>query len=308
MPTCAADKYFSLCFHDGAIISSQEAKLHLGSLGLRYALSAFEGIRLYVQRAEKSVLPFRLSEHQSRLQNSLSFLHLTDATENTLADIIEQLITKNHIDEDSYIRLSVSASAIGDLHSDGQDSITTLLINKMGRKVWLRENKAMRVAISTWQRADDVVFPGRIKNISNYAGPHLALREAKALGFDSIILCNSRGNLSEGPTCALVLILDGTVVTPPISDGVLPSITCKTVREICSEMGIPFTQRSLTREDAYAASEAFFCGTGLEFAAIGSIDGREIGDGRIGNVTRKVIAEYFCRVRRISNVRATTIS
>jgi branched-chain amino acid aminotransferase len=283
---------FPLCFHKGAFVPWDSATLHVGSLALRYALSVFEGIRLYRQSANPAVRAFRLEAHLERLRSSLCLMRLPEPRETDIAWIIDELVRRNNVESDSYVRVSVSPDNAGDIAAQGRACLS-VTVTRMGRKRWLAEGKAMKVAVSCWQRSHDLAFPSAAKNISNYAGPRLALLEARDHGFDNVVLTTHDGFLCEGPTATLFLVKEGVVLSPPLSDGILPSITRATVFEICEALGIPALERRLSRTDAFLADEAFLCGTGVEFAPIERFDGYELRHAEQRPVTSRIIDAYF---------------
>jgi len=287
---------FPISFHRDAFVSWEQSTFHANSLALRYALSVFEGIRLYVQSATARVLPFRLEAHLDRLRRSLQLMRLPAPQGADISEIIDEMVERNDVNEDAYVRVSVSADNFGDIGSTVR-SCLNVSVSRMGRKRWLAEQRAMRVSISCWQRSPELAFPSAAKNISNYAGPRLALLEARDQGFDNVILTNHDGFLCESPTAALFVIRDGVLLTPPLSEGVLPSITRATVFDICSALGIDAREQRLSRTDAYLADEAFLCGTGLEFAPVGSFEGHVLEPWKEWPITPRIISAYFRSAR-----------
>lgn len=287
---------FPICFYRDDFVAWEDATLHAGSLALRYALSVFEGIRLYAQRDEGGLLPFRLEAHLGRLRNSLRLMRLPEPEGLNVAGIIEELVERNGVREDSYVRVSVSADNFGDIGAAVR-SCLIVTVSRMGRKRWLAEGRAMRVALSGWQRAPELAFPSAAKNISNYSGPRLALLEARDQGFDNVVLSNHEGFLCESPTAALFIVRDGAVLTPPLYEGVLPSITRAAVLDICRALDIEAREQRLTRADACLADEAFLCGTGLEFGPIGAFEGYALKAWEEWPITTRIIDAYFRHVR-----------
>ncbi|MCL1474121.1 aminotransferase class IV [Argonema antarcticum] len=290
------DNAYPICFHNGNFVSWEEAVIHANCLSMRYALSVFEGIRLYRQPDIDELKPFALEAHVDRLVRSLDLMLLPDPGSNQIDSIIKDLVIKNQIIEDTYIRVAVNTINFGELASPPTPSLT-VTATKMGRKRWLAQGKKMKVSISKWQRTAELAFPSAAKNISNYAGPRLALQEAIAAGYDSTILINHEGYLCEAPTAALFIIQDEEVVTPPLSEGILPSITRKTILQLCELLGIRATERRLRPADAYLADEAFLCGTGIEIAPIASFDGHSLKKMAESPITNKICQAYFQLVR-----------
>jgi branched-chain amino acid aminotransferase len=306
--TLVDDIRYPHVFHDGGWTDRAHATVGVGSLALRYGLSVFEGIRLYRQADDTrpagetqlagdiGVRPFRLDAHLARLGNSLRLMRLPDPGIDKVAGLIDDLIRHNGIDDDSYVRVAVTPANPGQL--DGRaEPVLTITATPMGRKRWLRDRIGMRLQVSAWQRADDLAFPSAAKNISNYAGPRLALLDAKAAGYDSCVLTNGAGRLCEAPTAALFLVSDGVLRTPALTEGVLPSITRQWVLHAAVWLGLTAAAGPVTRMDAYLADEAFLCGTGIEFAPVGGFDGHDCRGWPDTPVTDSLVAAYFAEAR-----------
>jgi branched-chain amino acid aminotransferase len=284
-------------FHDGAWTAKASAVFTAGSIAMRYSVSAFEGIRLY-QRAEgNEVRPFALEAHVRRLGDSLKLSRIPDPGIEKLPEIIDDLILRNAINGDAYVRASVSAGNAGGI-DDEITPVLTVTATPMGRKRWLASAAGMRLQISVWQRAADLAFPSAAKVISNYAGPRLAQLEAKDAGFDGCVLVNAAGRLTEAPSAAFFIAKGNTLITPPLTEGVLPSITRRWVLDTAASLGLTACEAPVSRTDAYHADEAFLCGTGIEFAPVRSFDGRECSLWPLRPATSALIDRYFEEVRQ----------
>lgn len=280
-------------FFGGRWVGGGDATVPIGSLAMRYGISVFEGIRLYTQLdPEQPPRPFLLAEHVDRLRNSMALLRLPDPGVAQLPELIDELTRRNAIREDAYVRVSVTPANPGDL-SDTAVPLLAVTAAPMGRKKWLSRGAAMTLAISDWQRAPREAFPPAAKNISSYAGPRLAWLTARDAGFDGCVLTNRAGRLCEAPTAALFLVCGGRLLTPPLSEDVLPSITRAWLLRLARGTGLPALESELTRQDAYEADEAFLCGTGIEIAPVRAIDGREIRQWDAAPITRTLILSYF---------------
>jgi branched-chain amino acid aminotransferase len=284
-------------FFAGRWVSAGEAVVSVGSLAMRYAISVFEGIRLYTQLDDTDhPRPFLLGQHVDRLANSLALMRLPDPGIAALPRLIGELVDRNAIRDDAYVRVTVSPTNPGEL-SDRGEPVLTVTAALMGRKRWLAQDAAMSLAVSDWQRSSAAAFPPAAKNISCYAGPRLAWLAARDAGFDGCVLTNSAGRLCEAPTATLFLVRAGQLLTPAISEGVLPGITRAWLLDVAGACGIPPRETRLTREDAYQADEAFLCGTGIEIASIRAFDGKECRQWERRPITRMLVAQYFAAAR-----------
>ncbi len=291
-------------YHDGAYVAESAAVVPVASQAMRYALSVFEGVRMYTRSAQERPRAFRLEDHLRRLRQSLRVMQMPCDDLDTLPAIIERLVDDNAIDHDCYVRIAVSVVSPGTMRELAIRTATTVSVTSMGRKSWLAEGRAMRVCIGPWQQPAALAFPPEVKCIARYAGARMASLQARRSGYDEIILLGANGHLTEAPTANLFLVRDGIVWTPPVRDGALPGITRATLLELAASRGLTARIESLSRDDAYGADEAFVCGTGLELAPIESFDGLPVSCQGLGPITKSLIGAYFETVRSSTDGRA----
>ena len=289
-----------LCFHANDYVPLAEAHVGVGSLALRYALSVFEGIRLYRREDGEGLVALAWAAHVERLRRSCRLMGLPEPGLSRLPEIVAELVARNRIQDDAYVRPSVTAVNVGDLGTQPETALT-VTVSPMGRKPWLAREKAMRLMVSGWQRPHDLSFPTAAKCVGNYAGPFVAAARARAAGFDGVLLLSPDGLIAEAPTATLFIVRDGRLTTPRLTDSVLPSITRALVFDIARELGIDCAEGPVSRTDLYNADEAFLCGTGLEFGPIASVDGFELLEAEERPVTRRLVARYFERARRAAD-------
>lgn len=283
-------------FHGGRWVASSDATVQVSSQAMRYALSVFEGIRLYRQHETTEVRPFLLDAHLRRLRDSLVLMRIPDPGVATLTDLVGELVTRNRITDDAYVRIAVSAGNPGLIGTDVEPLVTVSAV-PMARKRWLAQGAGMRLQVSGWQRGGEESFPSAAKNISGYAGPRLALLAARDVGYDGCVLTNRAGRLCEAPTAALFLVRDGVLLTPSLTEGVLPSITRRWVLGTAPALGVRAEERPVSRSEAYLADEAFLCGTGIEFAPVQSFDGHVCRAWPEPGVLQGLVKRYFEDVR-----------
>jgi branched-chain amino acid aminotransferase len=134
----------------------------------------------------------------------------------------------------------------------------------------------------------------RVKCNANYQNGRLAAVQAEADGYDTAILLNSRGKVSEGPSMCFFMIRDGKAITPGTSNDILESITRQTMLDILPEMcGVEVIERDVDRSELLMAEEAFFCGTAWEVTPVTSIDRVPLGTGEVGPIVKKLQQSYF---------------
>ncbi|MGX7828206.1 aminotransferase class IV [Actinokineospora sp. 24-640] len=280
-------------YHGGEYVPAERATLRMDSIGLRYGVSVFEGVRLYTQTGG-GLRPWLLQEHLARLRGSLELMLLADPGVAEVPAIIDRLTEVNGLAEDCYARIAVSAGNPG-LLGAAAEPLLTVSVAPMGRKPWLAQGTGLRLATSSWQRPPEQAFPAAAKNISAYAGPRVALLRAKAEGYDNCLLRAPDGSLSEAPTATFFALREGVLCTPRLRDQVLPSITRAWVLAAAPALGVQVAAVKLSAEDVTGCAEAFLCGTGLEFGPVASIDGVECGPDN--PVTTRLVARYFTEAR-----------
>lgn len=284
-----------LAHHRGQLVPKAQATLPMGSLALRYGVSVFEGVRLYRQESG-GVLPWLLTPHLDRLRNSCRLMGLDGSCCDEVPAIIDELVSVQGVDADAYLRIAVSAANAGGIDEEAESALT-VTVSPSGRKRWLARGEGIRLGISTWQRPSDAVFPNAAKNISAYAGPRLALAEAKRAGYDSCVLRTAEGLISEAPTATVFLVEDGRVVTPRLGDHVLPGVTRAWTLATARALGYDAAEEAVTEQRLGAAEEVVLCGTGLEFGPVRTVAGRELSGWPSCPVTTALVDAYFDQVR-----------
>jgi branched-chain amino acid aminotransferase len=212
-------------------------------------------------------------------------------------DICEQVLAvleANGMREDCYIRTQAYVDDWGDMTATGPVG-SSVICRPRPRIAAFETGKAFTVV--SWRRNAEDASPPRIKATANYLNSRLAGLEAKRAGAGGAIILNRDGTVSEGPGGCIFLYRDGMLVTPGVTDGILESITRDTLLVLAADIGISTQERSVGRTELYLASEAFYCGTGQEITPVLSVDGKPLGDGRPGPVTRQLQAAYDATVR-----------
>lgn len=258
--------------------------------GLTFAVVAFEGMRAYWNADRSQLYVFRLGEHLERMQFSMRVLELDPAPDSR--DIAEQVLTvlqANEMREDCYIRTQAYVDDWGDMMATGP--VGSSVICRSRPRIGAFETGKDFTVVS-WRRNADDASPPRIKATANYLNSRLAALEAKRGGAGGAIILNRDGTVSEGPGGCIFLYRDHKLITPGVTDGILESITRDTLLVLAHDMGITTQERSVGRTELYLASEAFYCGTGQEITPIVSVDGKPLGDGRPGPVTRQLQSVY----------------
>ena len=274
---------------DGKFCEKEDAKVSVFDHGVLYGDGIFEGIRAYNGRI------FRLEDHLKRLDESARaiLLKLPISVKEIEKAIIETVRLNNL--KDAYIRLVVTRG-VGDLGLDmrkcKQGATLFIIADKIELYPEEYYEKGLTLVTSTIrQKGLDQVTPG-VKSL-NYLANILARAEATAAGAQDAILLNATGHVSECSGDNIFFIKDGRIFTPPTSAGILVGVTRNTVMEIAQEkLGIKVIERNFPRYDLYMADEVFLTGTGAEVIAGVKIDGRVIGKGVCGPITKQLIKHF----------------
>ena len=154
----------------------------------------------------------------------------------------------------------------------------------------------IKVKISSFSRNHVNSGMTKAKIVGNYVNSILAKREVVAAGFDEALLLDTEGFVSEGSGENIFIIRDGAIKTTSLTS-ILKGITRDAIIKIARDKGLVVTEERFTRDELYTADEAFFTGTAAEITPISSVDGRSIGTGRPGPVTKAVQETFFNAVK-----------
>jgi branched-chain amino acid aminotransferase len=274
-------------FIDGKLCPERDAKISVFDHGLLYGDGVFEGIRAYNGRV------FKLKEHIDRLFYSAKAILLDiPMTHAQICKATVDTIRANKLRE-CYVRLIVTRG-IGTLGLNPRSCKKPSVIIIAGKiQVYPAELYARGmdiVTVPTVRNLHSAVNPA-IKSL-NYLNNILAKIEANNAGVEEAVMLNSEGFVAEGTADNLFIIKNGALLTPPLSAGALYGVTRGTVMELAEQSGIKVVETNLTRYDLFNADECFLTGTGAEIMPVIKIDGRVIGDGKPGNLSKKLIKEY----------------
>jgi branched-chain amino acid aminotransferase len=264
---------------------------------LHYGTAIFEGIRGNWNSKKKQIYLFRLKDHYLRLLNGCRVLKIKlPHSVDELCQITVKLVEMCQFEEDLYIRPLAykSAERLGVRLHDVEDDFLALVI-PWGP--YLDMDKA-RCGVSSWRRPDYNVIPPNVKITGLYANNALAKSEAIENGFDEAIMLTPDGHVSEGSGENIFLVLDGKLVTPASYNNILLGITRDTVIKLAqNELGIETIERQVERSELYLADECFLTGTAAHLTPVAEIDHRPIGDGEIGEITKRLQKLYFEVIR-----------
>jgi branched-chain amino acid aminotransferase len=285
-------------FFKGRIVPYSEARVGVLNHTLNYGTGAFAGVRGYWNSEEEQLFVFRPFDHFRRFLESgkLLCMDLPYTADDLVQGLFELLRTENYRC-DCYIRplLFFTDEIIGvRLHNLTADvSIVSIPFGS-----YVDDEEGLHVTLSSWRRVDDNMIPARGKISGSYVNSAFIKTDAQRAGFGEAIVLNQDGHVAEGSAENLFLIRKGVVCTPPITDNILEGITRRTVIMLLrDDLGLEVVERPIDRTEIYLAEEAFFCGTGVQIAAITRVDHRAIGTGKIGPVAMDLRKLYFDVVR-----------
>ena len=286
---------------DGQIIPWDEATLHITALEWGAVASVYEGLRAYRHPRTGTLYLFRLDDHLAPFADSMKMMRMDPAfSPQDLKEAILALLRANNIKDDAYIWPFAFFEELYLFHPSPKMAPTHILITARLFGSHLKTGYEVHCRISSWARISDNIMPPRAKAVANYQNSWLATTEAGLDGCGGAILLTERGKVSEGPGASLMLVRQDKAITPPVTSGILESITRLTLIKLLSEvLGMEVVEREVDRTELYVAQEAFFCGTGEETTPIVSVDRLPVGNGEVAPLTKKVIDLYHDLVRGI---------
>lgn len=272
---------------NGEFVESEKAAVSVFDHGVLYGDGVFEGIRAYNGRV------FRLKEHIDRIFGAANAIALKiPMTKEELGGVVMATCAKNGL-KDCYIRLVVTRGK-GDLGlSPTNCDRPTVFCIAAGIKLYTEEQyeKGMAVITSVQRRNKATIVDPQIKSL-NYLNNILAKIEANRAGAAEALMLNHDGIVTECTGDNIFIVKDGVIYTPPVYVGILDGITRRTVIEIAAKLGYELKETEFTLFNVYNADECFLTGTAAEAIAVTSVDGRTIGSGVCGPVTRSILDEF----------------
>lgn len=287
-----AQTYPAFIWHNGVVKPWAEANVHVMAHALHYGSSVFEGIRSYP--TPDGAVIFRLTDHITRFFHSAKIYEL-DMPYNAeqITSACRDVMRANSL-ERSYLR-PVAFRGLGGFGLSAQTPTDVAVAAwEMGPYLGPEAlENGITACVSSWQRFAPNTIPAGAKAGGNYLSGQLIAREARRLGFGEGIALASTGLLSEGAGENLFLVFGGRLHTTPVSAAILDGITRDSLITLARANGIDTVERDLPREYLYLADEVFMCGTAAEITPIREIDGRRVGAGKAGPVTRRMQELFF---------------
>ena len=282
---------------DGAMVPYDQANIHVLTHSLHYGLAVFEGMRCYKSENGRSAI-FRAQEHIRRLFDSAHIVEMRiPFSPEEVVKACADVVRVNKFDE-CYLR-PIAFYGAGEMGVVARNNQVRLAIAAWPWGAYLGDEgitKGVRLKTSSFVRFHHNSMMPMAKLSANYVNSALAGYEARRNGYDEALLLDVSGYVSEGSGENFFIVRDGVVRTPPLMS-CLAGITRESVIKILADDGIPVLEQPFPRDMVYIADEAFMTGTAAEVTPVRELDDRQIGEGKPGPITRKVIEVFHGALR-----------
>lgn len=273
---------------NGKILTEEHATVSVFDHGFLFGEGIYETLRTYRRR------PFLLDRHLARLRHSAALMALpVPFSDQELGDRVQQTMAAHPALDEAYIRILITRG-VGDLSYNLAATPTPSLVIIVKPFTPHPERTFVEgipvVVVGIRRNHPDALNPMiKSNNLMNNA---LAMQEALGRGGQEALMLNQSGQLAECSQSNIFLVRHGVVLTPPLSAGLLPGITREYVLELAAELNVPARETPLGLDDLASADEVFLTGTTREVTPVVTIDGRPVGDGQPGAMTRQLLAAF----------------
>ncbi len=279
---------------NGKLVNPEDAVLHVTAHSLHYGLAVFEGIRAY-ELSNGGVGIFRCRDHMQRFVHSAHIGGMPMRyTVDELVEACKETVRSSGL-KACYLRPLgfLDAGPLGVAFKREHPVTVAIMSMDWGKYLGADAmNQGAKIKISSFTRHHPNVAMTKGKISGHYVNSVLARNEANSLGFDEAILLDPEGYVSEGSGENIFMIRKGKVYSPGV-EGVLEGVTRDSIIQICKEMKLEVSERRMSRDELYIADEVFFSGTAAEVTPISSIDNRQIGRGKPGELTMEISRRFF---------------
>lgn len=283
---------------EGKLFPPDKATIPIFDHGFLYGDSVYETIRSYDRK------PFMLSKHLDRLFQSADGLSIKSHWNNKRwVDEVKKTVEGYKSEGELYIRL-ILTRGVGNIGLDPDlcsKPNAVIIVKALSEAPIELYTKGMKVYIVSVQRNDLKALPPYLKT-GNFLNNILAFIEAKSHGADEALMCNGRGEITEATTANVFMVKDKVIITPPKEAGILPGITRALVEEICEKDSLPFKSKPIFPKDLQGADELFLSSTTREVVPVTVCNGKPIGDGKVGAVTKDLHKRFQAKVKILGAV------
>lgn len=270
------------------LVSEEKAKISVFDHGLLYGDGVFEGIRVYSRKV------FEIQAHIDRLFESAKVIRLAiPMTKERLIEATNETVKANGI-VDGYIRLVVTRG-VGTLGLNPftcKEAMVFIIADNIQLYPEELYEKGLRIISATTVRNHPLAIPPQVKSL-NYLNNILAKIEALDSNAPEAIMYNHEGYVAEATGDNIFIVKNGIIYNPPVEAGSLAGVTRRVVINLAREEGIEVIEKNLTRFDLYVCDEFFLTGSAAEVIGVVDVDGRTIGDGRPGPITKTLRKKFF---------------
>ena len=287
-------KKADVIWFDGKLVDWDECNVHILAHTLHYGLGVFEGIRSHVRSDGRSAI-FRLREHMERFCKGAAMMTMPlDYTPDQLVDAAIETCQRNRL-RSCYLR-PIAFLGTGGMGVGSMDNTVHVAIATWPWGAYLGDealSQGVRVKVSTFVRPHQNSQLHKGKVCGHYVNSILAKREAIREGYHEALMLDTQGFVCEATGENIFAVVNGEIYTAPYGAAILGGITRNTVMHIAEENGYKVREERFTRDVLYHADEVFMVGTAAEVTPVREIDGRVIGTGMPGPVTKDIQAKYF---------------
>lgn len=275
---------------DGKYVPTEKAQVPITTHALHYGTAVFEGIRAYWNGKNLNV--FRLDEHVKRFRRSGQFYNIAlNYSDDEITNAIIGICKKNKIKKSCYIRPFYFVGDYGiNLHvTEKAPTSVAIFTFPLGD---LFSKNGITAGVVSWRKFSDMSTPPQAKMGGNYLNSIIAIQEAKRNGFDEAIMLDQNGNVSEAPVENIFIVRNGQLITPSLASSALEGITRDAIIKIAKDLDIDMIERDVTRNELIISEEIFLTGTAVEITPIVKMDSKQIGNGKPGDITKKMMEMY----------------
>lgn len=275
---------------DDGLVDAAEASVSVFDRGFRSGEGVFETLRSYGGH------PFRLEAHLDRAAAGARTLGFELPDRRVLRDAVRSTAAANTRDDrDLAVRLTVTPGRI--------DPASPFPGTPVGGPLVVVTTHGLRIPPAVYEAGIAAVTVPRVRELPevkavSYLAASLAKREAQRRGGDEALLVDPDGSVREGSYSNVFVVLDGELVTPPVSAGILPGVTRAVVLELADTLRLRCAERTVAADELRSAEEVLLTATTREVVPVTSVDGRTLGDGRPGPMARRLLTAYRSEVRR----------
>lgn len=275
-PTPHALQQPDYLFARGAVRPWHEAMIHVNTEAVRTGFHIFEGLKAFWQVGGGFGI-VALRAHYARLHRSARIMRMPfemsfEEYQTACHDLLAKLATP---EQNMWLRTTLFL--VGGHW--GQDDVTDLVITAFHHPKGPAQ--PMPTGVTAWRRANDNALPVRVKTGANYIVARFSKIESRERGYREMILLNDAGRVAEFVGSALLMVRDGTVYTPPATEGAFESISADLIEVLARGMGVPFQRRPIDRTELLVADEIASCGSLNDVVPVTAVDGVRLGPAPI---------------------------